>query len=828
MHNFHIYEGTVATRLLVLADTSSYALDVENPDGDSITDMPSVTVAGEGSSYRLVTIVGEPPGSYKLALVNASESPANIEVLQYVDVKLDRYVSTKGLRNRFYPGESLSFDVGLRQVKSSVFVSDPALISEAEAFLLVRDVDGKITRTVTPFSDTSRAVTSTQYTLPADAAGGEYELTVRVVAFKNTVSGKYAFVSEAVTIPFSVLSPVIELSLLQKEVLVGQEVGVTGAVTAGSLTEKQKLEGIKGKIIHAFSQSEKEINLSWDEESQKLEGSVTLDEPKEWKLQEVQIGTGQIKPVEPQQVLVNPRGLNVLLVTEGGKKVAVEKIRIKGHVGTPVTTRFIVQPDLISGEVAELLAKPGGVAGSAEMSVSLTGKEGASTKISIAESEASYDLVLKLKSLPEEEEIGELVITAELPGVTITKKLPVSTEIPSTPFPWLLAAIIAGIIAAIVIIILLLVGGPTFDQQQLYIVGGQGHYLKEWKTGRKNAVGTTLNPGKLMFRLKGGKAKPACMVMPGKSARVFVNNVECTYWKNVKHGDYIEIYPEGDEYAYRYRYFDRNPTAAELRDSGTVTEEIDKGVFLEEDEFILAEEDFEGAEDGATQALLEQAKRLKAGVGADPTEIIVQSSDRSAEDALDEVFSEEGPGYDQTEIIREAASVPHEQDVTEAVPPMPDEPTEMIESSFFGEEDESEATQAIGSEEDVFFEEMPTEEGISGEGFDLPIAEEIDSEPTQAISEDAVADELAGEATQAIIPESEVGEGGVLTEPTEEFEEADVEELTGLIEDRLEMSEFIEEESTEPEEDSGGNLADELDKTFDKILGEEEEDKGEM
>ena len=194
-HAFNIYEGTVATRLMVLADTSDYKLDVENPAGDSITDMPSVTVTGEGSSYRLVTIVGEPSGKYRLSVANASDSAANMEVLQYTDVKLDLYVGTKGLQNRFYPGETLSFDVGLRQVKSSVFVSDPALISEAEAFLLVRDVDGNITTSVAPFLDTSKAVTSAQYTLPADAVGGKYELAVRVVALKNTASGRYAFIS---------------------------------------------------------------------------------------------------------------------------------------------------------------------------------------------------------------------------------------------------------------------------------------------------------------------------------------------------------------------------------------------------------------------------------------------------------------------------------------------------------------------------------------------------------------------------------------------------------------------------------------------------------
>jgi hypothetical protein len=75
------------------------------------------------------------------------------------------------------------------------------------------------------------------------------------------------------------------------------------------------------------------------------------------------------------------------------------------------------------------------------------------------------------------------------------------------------------------------------------------------------------------------------------------------------------------------------------------------------------------------------------------------------------------------------------------------------------------------------------------------------------------------------MPESG-GEGIAITEPTEEIaEELPVEDLTELVEDRLEMSEFIEEEGEAPSEETGMSLADELDKTFDDILGEEEKDK---
>ncbi len=825
-HAFNIYEGTSVTRLMVLADTDDYTVDVRNPAGRSIIEMPSVSVTGDDGTYRLVTILGEPSGAYELGLTNTSDSDASFEVLQYVDMKLDLYVGTKGLKNQFYPGESLHFDVGLREVKSSVFVSDPALISKAEAFLLVRDVDGNVTKTVTPFIDASKGETSAEYALPEDAPGGDYELSVRVAALKNTISGRYAFVSEPVAIPFSVLSPVVELRLCQKTALVGEKVGVTGVVTAGSLTEKQKQEGIKTSIFHTFSHSEKEIDLNWDEESQQLRGTVRLDEPKEWKLQKVQIGTGQLKPVEPEQVLVEPRGLRIMLLAADGKKIPVEAFKLKGQIDTTVTAEFVVEADLIPGETAELSASPGGVDGAADLSVALSGKATATTALTVNAPSASYKLALKLKDYPKEESIGALVVTCKYPGVAMTRKLPVSTEIPPRAFPWLPVAIIAGVVLLIIIIILMLVGGPTFDQQQLYIVGGQGHHLRDWKVGRRKAVGTTLNPEKLLFQLRGAKAKPDCLVMPGKNARVFINNIECTYWKKVNHGDYIEIYPEGDEYAYRYRYFERNPTAAELREPESVTEEMGQGVFLGEDEFILAEEDDFGAVEGeATQALLEQARRLKQRTETEGTEILIQGSERSAEDALDEVFSEEGSEYDQTEIIREASTLPRDQDVTEAVPPMPDEPTEAISSGFFGEEEEGEATQAIRSEDDIFFEEMPTEDGISDEGFELPIAEDVASEPTQAITGEAVADELAGEATQAIMPESDFGEGGVLTEPTEEIgDDADVEELTGLIEDRLEMSEFIEEEAVEVEEEGGASLADELDKTFDKILSEEEEE----
>jgi hypothetical protein len=70
----------------------------------------------------------------------------------------------------------------------------------------------------------------------------------------------------------------------------------------------------------------------------------------------------------------------------------------------------------------------------------------------------------------------------------------------------------------------------------------------------------------------------------------------------------------------------------------------------------------------------------------------------------------------------------------------------------------------------------------------------------------------------------------MLTEPTEEIsEDVPVEELTDLVEERLEMSEFVEEDSgmlelETPGEQMGTNLADELDRTFDEILGEEEKE----
>jgi len=190
------------------------------------------------------------------------------------------------------------------------------------------------------------------------------------------------------------------------------------------------------------------------------------------------------------------------------------------------------------------------------------------------------------------------------------------------------------------------------------------------------------------------------------------------------------------------------------------------------------------------------------------------------------LFSEEGQESFPTEILHEAAHTPTEQDFTEAVPSMPGEATEAIVSEFYEETEEVEPTQFIEPEEESLFEEIASHD--TGMVPDLPLSED-ESEVTQAIGEEGFIEAEVGEPTEAIGPEDDFA-GAMLTEPTEEIgEEVPVDNLTDLVEERLEMSEFVEEDE-QVEEKPESRLAEELDRTFDEILGEEEkgeEEKGE-
>lgn len=816
---FHVYQGTTATHLLVMCSSRDFAIDINDSKGTRITDDPGVTVLGGGDSYRLVSLTSENYGDYTLQVSNKSGSPVAFEFLQYIDLDLAPFVSTAGLKGEFYPGETLSFETGLRENKTSTFVTDPVLISQAEVMLQVRDVDGNISESNQSFPDPQNAKTLAEYALPTDAPGGEWELLVRVAAIKNTVSGRHAFLSRPVSIPFSVLSPVVELGFAQTEVLMGQSTKVIGGVKTGSLTEKQMAEGIRAKAVHTASLTEKDVLLEWNKETEELSGTIVLDEKDEWSILEMPLGTGRIKPSQPGRILVKPRGLRVAVVDSQGNKTPVDRIKLKGQVGESTCVNLLIEGDLAPGEAGEISAVFGKVMDEAEVVPVLAGKTGEPAGITGENPVAPLALTLELKSKPEKGEVGELTITANLSGVVLEKRIAVETEVPAARFPWLYVVIVAGVLVVLLIVLLGALSGPTFDRQQLYIVGGTGHLLKEWKTGRKNAVGTAEVPGTMLFRLKGGKAQPKCMVMPDKKARVFVNNIESTYWTEVHHGDFVEMYPAESEYSYRYRYFERAPTSGELQAFDKVTEQIGEGVFLGEDEFILADDDdLGGAPGDATQALLEQARRMKERMESEATEILVHSA---PEEMPAEPSADEWIDAGEMELLEEAAATKGEQEFTEAVPSIPDEPTEAIISEGFEEVEEPEATQAIGEGADAFFEEITSAQS-DGDGLGFAVSEDVElSEPTEAIGEEMVFEEMEGEATQAIVPDAD--DGGDVGEPTEEMPESEpMQDLTDLVEERLEMSEFIEDEG-ETDDKAGMDLADELDKTFDQILGEEED-----
>jgi hypothetical protein len=796
-HAFHIYQAASRTRLLLLGSAPGFSIDVVDRDGASIVGRANLSMSGRGDSYRLVDIATEAFGDYSVVVTNESNSPLSIELIESADFDLTVFVDTTEVKPEFYPDETLAFTAQLRESRTSTPITDGVLVSDSVLIYEIRDVDGNVTSSSVAFSTPQDASTRVEYLLPTDAPGGEYELLVSAGILKNDDTGRYAFISKPVRIACSVLSPIVELSFSEQEAFVGQTIRVIGKLTKGSLTEKQKQEGINGKAIHSLSLSEKEFKLSWD--GQALTGSMAFDQSSKWKLQKSPLGTGEITPVKPREI-------RLLLIDKDGKRIPVgDTLKLKGQTGEPALNKLIVEPDMSEGEDAELAASFNNVIKEAQISSSIAGQPGDTAPVTFENSSVPLDVSVKLSEIPAGKDLGELILTLKLSDFEMQKKVLVSIEIPPKPFPWLYVLIGAAVALVLLALVLVLLSGPTFDQQQVYIIGGNGHLLKEWKTGRRSAVGTSEAPSTLLFRLKGGKSSPKCVVMPSKKARAFVNNIECTYWTDLHHGDYIEAYPVNDEYSYRYRYFDRAPLASELQEQAAERE----AVFLSEDEFILADDDDMTAVSDATQALLEQARRMRKHLESEGTEVLVPGA----------ADSEEPP---VTELVREAAGAPADQDYTEAVPRMPDEATEILFGDSVGAED-VEATQAIAAEDDALFEEITAEEA---EMPDLPLSEEVmDSGQTQAISDEGYFEDVSGEATQAIMPESG-GEGIAITEPTEEIaEELPVEDLTELVEDRLEMSEFIEEEGEAPSEETGMSLADELDKTFDDILGEEEKDK---
>jgi len=826
--SFKIYQGATSSKILLLGTTDKFSLDIKNKDGISIAGKPNITMLGKGACYRLIDIANEKFGEYDIVVSNTSGSTEIFELLEYSTFDYTPFIGAASLGAEFYPGESLLFEVGLRDTRTGMFITDSSLIPQIEAVLSITDVDGNVDEQVVKFLDTGTAETTVRYTLPEDAPGGEYLMEVKIAAIKDTVSGKYAYVSEPVEVVFSVLSPVVELNFSLEEALLGQEVDVVGKVTMGALAETQKQEGILTKVIHAVSHAQKDVQLAWDEESGSLRGKVVLDKVDEWRLQKSALGTGQIKPSVPGKISIKQRELRILQLDASGKKIPVDMLTMKGSLEETSSANLLIEMDLMPGEDAIISHKFIKKMDMATISTTLSGKANAATELILSDNPCTViTLTLKLKDVPDKQDVGELAVAAEISGVSIEKSVRINTEVAAKPFPWLYVVLGgAGALLLLILLLILLLGGPTFEEQQLYLVGGSGHHLSEWKTGKKTATGTSEVAETLQFRLKGGKKQPVCMVMPGKNTRVFVNNIESTYWTEVHHGDYVEVYPVADEYSYRYRYFDRTPTSGELQVSEDVTQELGAGVFLGEDEFILADDDDDlaAATGDATQALLEQARRMKEGVESEGTQIIVESSGgETAEPPATEAFGAQ-QSYEETQILREAAQTPFESDFTEAVPQMPGEATEAISSEYFQEESEEvEVTQVIGADEEPVFEEI-IEEGPLEEGFSLPLSEDVvDSEATQAIGGDEIEfEEMESEPTQAIMSDEMFGEA--MTEPTEEIADEPVEEMTGLIEERLEMSEFIDEEEQGAESEGGDNLADELDRTFDQILGDEEKE----
>lgn len=803
-NTFHIYQGAITTHVFLLGTTSNFEIDIENQMGASILGNPGVTIIGEGDSYRLISIANEAFGDYRLTTRNKSAQEAVFEFLQYAEFELAPEMGTSALKGEFEPGEALEFEVRLVDKRTSVIIKDSKLVSQARVLLYVKDVEGNVDEKILPFDGGNLAQTIAGYQLPDDAPGGEYQLEIRVAAIEETVSGRYAYLSEPEVVGFSVLSPLVELCFAQDTALIGQPVGVEGTPTKGSLTEEQKEKGVVAKVVQAVSHTEKEVHLKWDDQAKQLRGTVSLDELNEWRLKPVPLGTGQLKPVKPSWIVVKPRAIRVYATNKKGEKVPVDKItfKFKEKLEETPQANVVVETDVVLEEVAQLSVSFNTVE-EAEVVDIVSGKTEFATQLTAEAPSALLSLTLRLKRQPEKKEVGELAITAKFPATSAEKKVSLIAEVPPAPFPWLYVIIAGGAIVLAALVVWSLVGGPRFDQQQLHIIGGEGHLLEEWTVGKKKAVGTLEVPGTLRFSLKGSKSAPKCVVRPGKDARVFVNNKECTSRTALSHGDYVEIHPAEDEYSYKYRYFERAPTESELRIAEEVTEQIGEGVFLGEDEFILAEDDdLTSAPGEATQALVEQARLLKQRKEQGPTEILVES--RSPE-----------------ELLQEAASGIGEQDVTEAVPSLPGEATEVIGAGIFEEAEGVEATQAIGAEGEAVFEEISTPEDVP----DLPLSDEsMESEPTQAIGSDALFGGAAGEATQAIMSEA--------VEPTEELggEPETIEDLAELAEQRLEMSEFVDEDLAPPmEEDEGEvapdlDLAEELDKTFDQILGEEEKE----
>lgn len=865
---FHVYQGAAATNLIILGNTNKFSIDLKNQSGNSIKDNPNVVVRGKKEDlYRLITVTSESVGDYVLDVANESSAPAKFEVMEYVDFDLATFVGTEDLKTEFYPGETLKFEVGLREAKTSSFVNDAALISQAEVLVAIADVEGNLTEKIVKFSGLESTKTLAELELPKDAMGGEYELILRSAAIKDTVSGQYAFLSKPVSIPFSVISPIVDLQFSLREALVGQEVEILGTVTAGSFTEKQKKEGIKAKVVSTISHSEKEVPMLWNEQTGKLSGKVVLDEIKEWKLQIVQMETGQMRPSDPDKILIKPRELRIIRVDKDNNRIPLDKLTINAKPGEEAIEKFIVEVDLGEKETGNLSASFAKSMQEARLYSGLSGINGV-TELTPENARADLFIKLEMQKWPQKTDIGELTLTAKIGELVIEEKVLVDVKLPPKPFPWTQAGIITASVLFVLLMLLVLFGGPVFDQQQIYIVGGSGHHLKEWKISKTKATGTVEISGSLMFRLKGTRGRPVCFVMPGKRARVFVNNIECLNWTQISHGNYVEIYPEKSEYSYRYRYFEHTPTTAELQVAEEMTKEMGTGVLLGEDEFILAEDDegeFMAATDDATQALLLQAQRMKET--SEPSRRLTIPPKEKPEKSQTEAFVEPGEMVtDEFEIVEEEAESEAVDDMGKA--------TQQILTEGFEIVEETEQTQDVPSVEDTeATETIPpskkTDRGITKGKIEpvKPAASDesdffTDSEDAGVEATQPIATEYFGEETESI---SKAGQEFKSEETVEMFEFVDENKLEN---EEVEMTEFVEEKTEEekpqvtefidlehnkeneeikpvkkpakPEatedaitdmvkEDDGiiedTDFAKELDKTFDDILGSEKDEK---
>ncbi len=557
---FRIYEGAKLTKLVCQATTRDYAVDVLDGDGRSI--LSSVAVRGTGMLYRVLDLVGQAPGAYRLVLENRSGSDAGFESIVFYRFAFETRLSHTHGDTPIHPGDEVTLRLEVRS--EGALLSDPDLLAGMQAELGFETPDGASTQQVV-FS--SAGGIDIPYLVPPRATTGGYSVEAEVHAIKDR-KGRWVYSSEPQRLDFQVL-PLIEYSLTSAVGYVGGRVRV-------------ELEAVKGVLPAALT--EIVIETPAGPQTLALEHVGKLA----WAALEIP-ETGAYSVVAPSVEGVYQPGAHPSL---DGRIRQIKVMDIKGgpaleEIGVPLlhreihkqSVRLFIEVEQLEGERGSLTLGVEGASDDYRMSLeheqlTVAGGDSLQTLLAVDVLTAnrlpefwlgSLQLQLQMEDCAPQERSLEIVPVIDRPNWWMENL-----------WWWL------PLLLLLLLLLLLWLLRPQWQRQQVVamrsgFLAKKGELMIEHKYGLRGnkARGLPELPEGVRFAQGGiGKSHGKTSMLLPKGVAAFVEGKAADRKHLLKHGDLIEF---GE---FKCRFFEQDPTAGERER-------------YEDDEFVIDDDEEE-------------------------------------------------------------------------------------------------------------------------------------------------------------------------------------------------------------------------------------------